>query len=224
MNLYAAPLSLFARKVEIALGEKGLAFERVMVPFSQTRGYDPKHPGVLAANPKGQVPVLVDGDLTLFDSTVIIEYLEDAYPLPALYPQAAAERARCRMLELFADEIMLVPLRGLMHRTEPPGADAERRASLETRTEAAEAEIAAQHAELDWRIGSNSYLCGAFSAADIGVFMSTFYGIRLGGPSIRTLPALSAWYDRIAERPVVAAIVAEIDAADLELSHPVPRR
>ena len=64
MKLYSAPLSLFARKVEIALREKGLAFERVMVPFSQERGYAPKHPDVLAANPKGQVPVLVDGDLT----------------------------------------------------------------------------------------------------------------------------------------------------------------
>ena len=38
MLLYSGPLSLFARKVEIALGEKGLEFERVMVPFSQERG------------------------------------------------------------------------------------------------------------------------------------------------------------------------------------------
>ncbi|MGH6816633.1 MAG: glutathione S-transferase family protein, partial [Hyphomicrobiaceae bacterium] len=87
MKLYAGPLSLFSRKVEIALYEKGLSFERVPVPFSQTAGYSPKHPEVLAANPKGQVPVLVDGDLTLYDSTVILEYLEDAYPVPALYPR-----------------------------------------------------------------------------------------------------------------------------------------
>ena len=73
VKLYSAPLSLFARKVEIALREKGLAFEQVMVPFSQERGYAPKHPDVLAANPKGQVPVLVDGALSLFDSTVILE-------------------------------------------------------------------------------------------------------------------------------------------------------
>ena len=71
MQLYSGPLSLFSRKVEIALHEKGLSFERVMVPFDQTAGYAPKHPVVLAANPKRQVPVLIDGDLTLFDSTVI---------------------------------------------------------------------------------------------------------------------------------------------------------
>ncbi len=61
MLLYSGPLSLFSRKVEIALHEKGLPFERVMVPFTQAAGYAPKHPAVLAANPKGQVPVLVDG-------------------------------------------------------------------------------------------------------------------------------------------------------------------
>ncbi|HUN49027.1 MAG TPA: glutathione S-transferase N-terminal domain-containing protein, partial [Stellaceae bacterium] len=66
MLLYSGPLSLFSRKVEIALYEKDLRFERVMVPFTQAAGYSPKHPMVLAANPKGQVPLLVDGPLTLF--------------------------------------------------------------------------------------------------------------------------------------------------------------
>src|SRR3546814_3731201 len=111
MKLYSGPRRLFARKVEIALGEKGLAFEREMAPFSQGEGYSPKHPAVLAANPKGQVPVLVDGDLTLFDSTVIFEYLEDAYPQPPLMPRQPAARAQCRLLELTADEILLRPLR-----------------------------------------------------------------------------------------------------------------
>src|SRR5271163_616489 len=98
MKLYSGPLSLFSRKAEIALNEKGVPFERIMVPFCQAQGYSPKHPAVLAANPKGQVPVLVDGDLTLFDSTLIFEYLEDAYPVPPLYPKGAADRARCRLL------------------------------------------------------------------------------------------------------------------------------
>src|SRR3546814_16742694 len=82
-------------------------------------GDSPKQPAVLAANPKGEVPVLVDGDLTLFDSTVIFEYLEDAYPQPPLMPRQPAARAQCRLLELTADEILLRPLRRLMYRTEP---------------------------------------------------------------------------------------------------------
>ncbi len=90
-----------------------------MVPFNQIVGYSPKHPDVLAANPKGQVPVLVDGDLTLYDSTVILEYLEDAYPEPPLHSRSPKERAACRLLDLFADEVMLVPIRAFMHRTGP---------------------------------------------------------------------------------------------------------
>ncbi len=107
ITLYSGPLSLFSWKVEIALREKGLRFERVMVPFNQTTGYDPKHPEVLALNPKGQVPVLSDAGLVLYDSTVIIEYLDEAYPEIPLYPGSPAERAQCRLDELFADEILL---------------------------------------------------------------------------------------------------------------------
>ena len=59
MKLYSASLSLFACKVEIAVHEKSLPFERVMVPFNQREGYAPQHPDVVVANPKGQVPVLI---------------------------------------------------------------------------------------------------------------------------------------------------------------------
>ena len=107
ITLYSGPISMFARKTEIALGEKGIEFERIMVPFTQSAGYSPKHPNVLAANPKAQVPVLVDGDLTLFDSTLIFEYLEEAYPEPALWPNDPRDRARARMLELFADDMQV---------------------------------------------------------------------------------------------------------------------
>jgi glutathione S-transferase len=121
--LYVGPLSLFSRKVEIALREKGLSYERVLVPFTQDAGYQPKHPMVLSANPKRQVPVLIEGDLPLFDSTVIFEYLEDAYPTPPLYPREARARAKCRLLELEADEILFAPVRNLLYRSEPPLGD-----------------------------------------------------------------------------------------------------
>src|SRR5438046_5525030 len=107
MKLYSGPLSLFTGKVRVALDEKGLAHEIVSVPFSRTRGYQPKHPDVLATNPKGQVPVLVDGALALYDSTIILEYLEDRYTSPPLYPKDVVARARCRQAEAAADEILL---------------------------------------------------------------------------------------------------------------------
>jgi glutathione S-transferase len=218
MLLYSGPLSLFSRKVEIALREKGLAFERVMVPFSQARGYAPKHPAVLAANPKGQVPVLVDGDLTLFDSTVIFEYLEDAYPTPPLYPRGAAARARCRLLELAADEILFAPLRRLTYRTEPPNPDAQRQAQIEADGRAAEAAIREHYAGLETRLAGQDYFCGAFSVADIGLFMTMLWILRLQGPRLDGHPALAAWYARVGARPAPAQAAAEIAATDRELS------
>lgn len=153
MKLYSAPLSLFAKKVEIALAEKGLAYERVLVAFSQTTGYAPKNKDVVAANPKAQVPVLIDAGVTLYDSTIILEYLEDAYPMPPLYPTGAAARADCRLLELYADEIMLAEVRQLMHRTAPRPADPARWIDLESKAETAEGMLSEQFSGLSGGLG-----------------------------------------------------------------------
>ena len=217
MLLYSGPLSLFSRKIEIALREKGLPFERVLVPFSQEHGYAPKHPAVLAANPKGQVPVLADGDLTLFDSTVIFEYLEDAYPKPPLYPAAAKARANCRMLELFADEILLPDIRRLMHRSEQP-ADPQRRAEQEEGARQGEAALLHRWSELERRLGDEAWFCGAFSVADIALFMAVLFVQRLHGPRLGGFPAFAAWYARAKERESIAVVGAEVAEADRTLS------
>ena len=218
-TLYSGPLSLFARKIEIALAEKGLPFDREMVAFTQTRGYSPKHPAVLAANPKAQVPVLVDGDLTLFDSTVILEYLEDAYPQSPLYPEGAAARARCRLLELESDEILLPPLRTLMHRSEPV-TDAGKRAQQEFEASKGEAALARHFESLDRRLGGQAFFCGErFTVADIALFMSLHFARRLKGPV--PTGSLADWYARVLARPSVAQVATEIAAADRMLSQPL---
>jgi glutathione S-transferase len=218
MLLYSGPLSLFARKVEIALAEKGLAFQRVMVPFTQERGYQPKHPEVLRINPKGQVPVLIDGDLELFDSTLIFEYLEDAYPRPPLYPAGPGPRARCRTIELLADEVLLPLIRPLMHRTEPPVADAAQQAERSAAARAAESALQAEYLRLQERLQGQAYFCGDFSVADIGLFMSLLFVQRLKGPDFSGAPQLGAWFDRVKARPSAARAAAEIAAADRALS------
>lgn len=220
MKLYSGPLSLFARKVEFALYEKGLRFDRVMVPFTQAAGYAPKHPAVLAANPKGQVPVLEDGDLTLFDSTLIFEYLEDAYPAPALYPRGAKERAQCRLIELTADEIMLPPLRSLMTRNAPNDPDPARQAAREAEAKRGDAAMLEHYAALERRLAGREHFCGAFSVADIAVFMMVLWTLRLRGPRIDGHEALSAWYRRVGARQAAQTVAAEIAAVDRELSPP----
>ena len=222
MLLYSGRLSLFSRKVEIVLSEKNIAFDRVTVPFNQTRGYTPKHPAVLAANPKAQVPLLVDDDVTLFDSTVIAEYLEDKYPSLSLFPREPEARARCRLLELEADEILLVPVRDLMFRSEPPGPDLARREEQERTALKAEIAISKNYAELAAKLGPQEYFCRTFSVADIATFMTIHHGLRLGAPPVSDHRNLSDWHARLSKRPSIATVISEMAAADRELSFPVP--
>ena len=100
LTLYDHPLSPYAQKVKIALREKGVAFEAVLPGGLGAGG---AQGAFLAANPRAEVPTLVDGDLGVFDSTIILEYVEDRWPEPALLPTTPAERARVRMLEEVMD-------------------------------------------------------------------------------------------------------------------------
>jgi glutathione S-transferase len=98
MNLYQLPFSHHAAKVRIALLEKGIAHELLPIPGGSTRS-----PEFLAMNPMGQVPFLVDGAVSLAESEVIVEYLEDVAPEPAMLPRSPAARARSRWLTRFHD-------------------------------------------------------------------------------------------------------------------------
>ena len=208
MKLYSGPLSLFTAKVRVALAEKGLDYELVSVPFSRAGGYEPKHPDVLAANPKGQVPVLVDGPLTVYDSTVILEYLEDRYPTPALYPTDVVERARCRQLEAAADEVLFPLVFELI--SEVFYKTAERDAA---RIERVRSGIARHYDGLERRFAERTFLCDAFSVADIGYFLTVTFAANLGATLGDAHPRLRRWSERLLERPSIAAEVAGLVAA-----------
>jgi glutathione S-transferase len=91
--LHGASASPFVRKVLVALALKELPFEQIQqIPFTK----DPVYRNI---NPLEKIPTLQDGELTICDSTVICEYLEDAYPRPALYPDNAVDKARARWYE-----------------------------------------------------------------------------------------------------------------------------
>ena len=200
MKLYSGPVSLFSAKVRIAIDEKRLACEHVSVGWSLERRYLPHHPEVLALNPKAQVPVLVDGEVAVYDSTQIFEYLEDRYPKPALHPADVAGRARCRRLEAWADEIAFQPVWDLVEEVfYPPrtGARDVRRA------ESARARLTELHAELDRELAGREYLCGAFSVADIGAFVMVATGAALGAAPDAKHERLLAWLARTGARPAV---------------------
>jgi len=206
MKLYSGPLSLFTAKVRIALAEKALPYERVEVPFGRS-GYEPKHPDVLAHNPKAQVPVLVDGDLVLDDSTLIVEYLDERTPDPPLLPRDPADRARCRLRELHADEVLFphvwVLIREVFYTPE-----AERDADAVARAGAA---IRAIQAELDAALDGRDWLgADAFGAADVAYALDLLFAARLGVPIAPELARLQAWFARVAVRPSVAREMEEM--------------
>ena len=98
--LVGSYLSPYVRKVLVCLELKGIAYEvDHMVPFFGDDRFS-------KLSPLRRIPVLVDGDLALTDSSVICEYLEDLKPDPALYPKDVRDRARARWLEEFADTRM----------------------------------------------------------------------------------------------------------------------
>jgi glutathione S-transferase len=94
--VYEHPLSPYAQKVKIALREKGVAFD-ARLPDGIGTGVTPG--GFQQANPRGEVPALVHGETAIFDSTIILEYIEDVWPGPPLLPASPADRARVRMIE-----------------------------------------------------------------------------------------------------------------------------
>jgi glutathione S-transferase len=90
-------ISPYVRKVLVFLEMKGIDYEiDPIAPFAGNEAF-------AKLSPLKRVPVLIDGDLVLADSSVICQYLEDKFPDPSLYPRDIAMRARARWLEEYAD-------------------------------------------------------------------------------------------------------------------------
>jgi glutathione S-transferase len=200
MKLYSGPLSLFTAKVRIALDEKALAYERVEVGWSLAQRYEPHHPDVSALNPKRQVPVLIDGELAVYDSTVILEYLEDRHPSPPLFPRDAVARARCRQLEAAADEIWFPVVWDLIEGVFYGAAGGERDAR---RVDGARAELHRRYDALEKDLSGRGFLCDAFSVADIGTFIMVNAAVTLGAPPGDTHARVRDWLARCRARPAV---------------------
>src|SRR5260370_42177541 len=100
ITLHDHPLPPYAQKVRISLREKRVPFEAALPGGLGAGGAAGEF---VAANPRAEVPALVDGETRVFDSTIILEYLEDRFPDPAMLPVGAAERARVRMIQAVMD-------------------------------------------------------------------------------------------------------------------------
>jgi glutathione S-transferase len=197
--VYDHPLSPYGQKVKIALLEKGVPFE---APMPGSIGSGATSGDFARVSPRGEVPALVDDAVAIFDSTVILEYIEDRWPRPALLPVSPAERARVRMLEDTMDthfEAITWGLSEIRNFGRASGGLAE--AMLKRGGE----QIVAWYAWLDAQLGDRAWFNGdAFGWGDLSVVPfvngAAGFGHRPAAGS-----ALATWLERANARDSVAA-------------------
>lgn len=198
LTLYEHPLSPYAQKCKIALLEKGVPFQLKMPTAIGSGQVDAEF---LKASPRGEVPALVDGDFAVFDSTVILEYIEDSYPTPALLPRDAKLRAKARMIEDAMDTLYEPINWGLGELRYFKRAEGERARVIEARAAAQARDF---FGWLERQLGDQAWFCGpAFGWADLSVipYINGSTGL---GVEPEPLSKLGQWQARANARPSVA--------------------
>ena len=182
--------SPFVRKVRVALREKGLDCEEIKVDLSM------KPPVLLASGPIQKVPVLYDGGLTIVDSTVILEYVEERYPAVRLFPHDYLARANARMWNQAANEAAeaAIHIRSerLRHGSVRDLAALEKNQRLHDRI--------FDYAEEMLR-GRETLVGGELTIADLAMVSAVGYSeFRLGGGWRTNRPNLGRYYDVLLKR------------------------
>jgi glutathione S-transferase/RNA polymerase-associated protein len=193
------PLSPYAQKVKIALREKGIPFQ-VRLPAGIGAGSTDD--AFAAASPRREVPALEHGSVTIFDSRIIVDYIEDVWPTPSLLPADPVLRARGRMVEEAVDTQLEAIGWGLMELRVFKRGDEAARAAIEAH---AARQIAQFHAFLTRTLGDAPFFGGAaFLRADMAV-ISHLLGAARPAPDT----ALGAWVARCLARESVAITAKE---------------
>jgi glutathione S-transferase/RNA polymerase-associated protein len=213
LTLYDHPLSPYAQKVKISLREKGVPFQTVMPGGLGAGGAAGEF---VEANPRAEVPALIDGDVGIFDSTIILEYVEDRWPTPPMLPKDAADRARVRMIEEVMDthfEAINWGLSEIRWFKRAEGEAAERlRARAAEQTQGAYAWLERRLAGRPWFNGED------FGWGDLAVVPFVNGSVGHGNPPAQG-SVLAEWLARANARPSVAATTAEVAALGTAMSN-----
>jgi len=183
ITLYNAARCPYAARARIVLAEKGLEVETVEIDLSDRPAW------LYEKNPAGRVPVIEeDGGDALPESAVIMEFLEERYPEPALLPADAADRAAVRLI-VFRDKDLTDPYYAL------------RRGE-----EGAREGLAAVLARFDSMLAERPYLGGMeYSLADIALVPWFLRARDMLGVELDAWPSLVDWLGRLEQRPAIAA-------------------
>lgn len=197
MQLYGYWRSGNTRKVRLCLAELGVEYDFVVVDLAAG---GQRAPDYLRINPNGVVPTLVDGALTLWESSAILLYLAEKYPQGGLMPQALDERARVYKWLVWQPATFNPPRQRLVAELAKPepARDGAVIAALQG-TIARNLEILAD------ALGGNDYLLGRYTLADL-VMLPHLAALHDAGVA---LPGtVHRYLDRLAARPAWQATLA----------------
>lgn len=196
MKLLHHPFSTFSRRVRMQLLEKGISVDEQLVKMEAR---EHKSETFRALNPYARVPVLIDDDLVLYESSAIMDYLEQRYPAPALLPEDVKQRALVAMHVKLCDLEVGVHTRALFF---PRRFFPRERWNLAEQDQARES-IAAHLAIVSGQLGEREYLVGdRFTLADLAYCILTPFVALF---ELEPAANVRAWFARIEARPSAAA-------------------
>ena len=191
LTVYDAARCPYCARVRIALAEKEIEYEAIEIDLSDRPEW------LYEKNATGRVPVIEEDAWILPESAVIMEYLEERYPEPALLPADPADRALAR-LWIFRHDDLTRPYYAL-------------RRGDEDAAERFDAELA----KLDAALEARPWLSGAaFGLADIAYVPWVLRARDMIHVSLDAFPAVSDWVDRLVERPSIALEVEVVAALE----------
>lgn len=240
LKLYTAENSICTQKVFLTLIEKGLDWESEYIDLFKNEQYRPEY---LRLNPKGVVPTLMHEGKPVVESTLICEYIDQAFPAPPLVPSGAYDRSRMKIWSKHIDEGVFEATREIsfsaMFRDKMRSMTEEQRSGrfnnigdpgrrarfLSTYQEGEDSIYVAQgifafermFREMDADLSSNGdWLVGDFSLADINVipFVARLEYLSLLDIWIGRRPRVQTWWERAKTRPSFAKAIADRLTAD----------
>lgn len=179
--------------VELCLREKGLPYAIDVLDFAKGEHRAPK---MLAKNPRGTVPVLSDGEASVYETFAILEYLEWAYPEPALLPTTRVARARALSRLHESEALKSAGMAAFAYLMRNPGPEPDKLAPLRKA-------LLDEIERWEQRCDGSAWISGeSLGLADLSVFTYLATAAQLG-LDLKAFPRLTAFVERMRQRPSV---------------------
>jgi len=203
--IYGAAYSVYVRIVRMALHEKGIAYDLVPVDVFAEGGVPTDH---LVRHPFGRIPAFEHDEFSLYETSAITRYVDEAFPGPALQPVGLHERARMNQIIAMLDNYAYLPMVWdvYVQRVEPP----EGKAPEEARIAAGLRKVRAFFLALSDLFGGQEWLAGSRpSLADFHAapMFDLLEKAPEGAALIAAFPQIEAWLGRMKARPSYHAAV-----------------